>query len=60
MGYNIESKMKFVSENYSECGNTLTIFCIMPIESKSDISISSESKNTFKRFCPKCEYIWPL
>jgi len=60
MGYKSESKIKFVSEDCPECGNPLTIFCVVPIESESDVPLSSESKNTMKRFCPKCEHIWPI
>ena len=55
-----ESKIKIESEDCPECDNSLTIFCVVPIECESDIPISHESKNTLKRFCPKCEHVWPI
>ena len=60
MSFKRESKTNFISEDCSDCLNPLTIFCVVPIEFESDVPISSESKNTLKRFCPKCEHVWPI
>ena len=52
MNYTSEIKIKFKTEKCPECCNKLTIFCVVPIE--------GEFKNTLKRFCPRCENIWPM
>ena len=60
MNYMCESKIKFESKDCPECGNNLTIFCVVPVECESDVPINYGSKNTLKRFCTKCEHIWPI
>jgi ribosomal protein S27AE len=56
----VNQKTKQNPEICPECGNDLTIFCVVPIENESDIPIHSGSENTYKRYCPKCEHEWPI